>query len=60
MNTLHDEYEIVFEDEYGKLKAIREKVHDYLGMNLDYSVKGKVKIKIMDYIKEILEFLDKA
>ena len=29
-------------------------------MNLDYSVKFQVNIKIMDYTKEILECLDKV
>jgi hypothetical protein len=37
--------------EFGKeasLLITRGKVHDYLGMTLDYSKKGKVKIKMMD------------
>ena len=29
-------------------------------MTLDYSVKGQVKITIMDYINKMLELLDKA
>ena len=29
-------------------------------MTLDYSLKGKVKITMLDYINEILECLDKA
>ena len=31
------------------------KVHEYLGMMLDFSVKGKVKITMIPYIKEIIE-----
>ena len=30
----------------------RGKVHDYLGMTLDYRTKGKVKIDTRDYIKK--------
>jgi hypothetical protein len=29
------------------------KVHDYLGMIFDYSLKGKVMVNMMDYIKNI-------
>ena len=35
INTLGDEYESVFEDGSGKMKVIRGKLPEYLGMNLD-------------------------
>jgi hypothetical protein len=35
----------------------RGKVHDYLGMTLDYSVEGKVKVLMKKYIEEMLEEL---
>ena len=54
INTLYDEYESLFEDGSGKIKARRGKLHDDLGMNFDYSVKVQVKITIMDYINEML------
>ena len=54
INTLRDEYEILFEYGSGKIKMIQGKVNDYLGMNLDYGVKGQVNITILYYIKEIL------
>jgi hypothetical protein len=44
-------------DEFGKeapLTITRGKIHDYLGMTLDYSEKGKVKIKMMDYVEKML------
>jgi hypothetical protein len=44
-------------DKFGKESPItitRGKVHDYLGMTLDYSEKGKVKIKMMDYVDKML------
>lgn len=43
---------------YGKeapLTVTRGKVHDYLGMTIDYSVEGKVMIKMLDYVLEILD-----
>ena len=38
----------------------RGKIHKYLGMTLDFTVKGQVKISILDYIDEILTAFDKA
>jgi hypothetical protein len=29
-------------------------VHDYLGMTLDYTKKGEVKVKMVDYLKGVL------
>ena len=43
---------------YGNLKKVtctRGKVHTYLGMTLDFSVKGKVKIRMDDYVERMLE-----
>ena len=50
INTLRDKYKSVFEDGSVKMKVSQGKVHKYLGMNLVYSVKGRVKTTIMDYI----------
>ena len=33
--TIRDEYEIAFEDGYGKIKVSRGKLHEYLGTTLD-------------------------
>jgi hypothetical protein len=44
-------------DGFGKESPItitRGKVNVYLGMTLDYSEKGKVKIKMLDYVDKIL------
>jgi hypothetical protein len=44
-------------DEFGKEAPItftRGKVHDYLGITLDYSKRGKVKIKMLDYVDKML------
>ena len=43
--------------EFGKETPItvkRGKVHDYLGMTLDYSKEGKVMVKMLDYVDNML------
>jgi hypothetical protein len=43
--------------EFGKeapLTCTRGRIHEYLGMTLDYSKKGKVKIKMLDYVENML------
>ncbi|CAJ1954076.1 unnamed protein product [Cylindrotheca closterium] len=43
---------------YGSIqpcKIVRGKIHRYLGMTLDFSVKGKLKIRMDDYVKNMLE-----
>ena len=43
--------------EYGQLgevKTSRGKKHDYLGMTLDYSVDGEVKIDMVEYVKKMV------
>jgi hypothetical protein len=50
----------IINDEFGKESPItitRGKVHDYLGMTLDYSEKGRVKIKMLDYVDKMLSDL---
>eukprot|EP00957_Ditylum_brightwellii_P067359 5113247-Ditylum_brightwellii.AAC.1 len=43
------------EKKYGKLRTTRRKVHEYLGMDLDFLTWGKVKVAMKQYIKEMLE-----
>ena len=48
------------EGEFAKeapLSITRGKVHDYLGMTLDFTIDGKVQIKMIDYIENMLEEL---
>ncbi|CAJ1929642.1 unnamed protein product [Cylindrotheca closterium] len=43
---------------YGSIQAckiVRGKIHRYLGMTLDFLVKGKLKIRMDDYVKNMLE-----
>ena len=37
------------------MKLKRGKIHEYLGMQLNFSVAGQVKITMFDYIQEMLE-----
>jgi hypothetical protein len=38
----------------------RGRVHKYLGMTLDYTVRGRVNISMFDYVDEIINAIDKA
>ena len=42
-------------DGIGVMKVSRGKVHEYLGMTLDYTEKGIVKINMIDYVKRMIE-----
>ena len=55
---LKQEYESIFEDGSGQMTVSRGKTHKYLGMNLDYSTTGEVKITMFDYIEEIIAAFD--
>ena len=44
-----------YEDEnIGKIKVSRGKVHEYLGMKLDFSSPGEVKIDMHEYVKDMI------
>jgi hypothetical protein len=57
---LRQEYESVFEDGSGKMTVSRGKLHIYLGMTLDYTTRGQVKITMFDFLDEIIITFDKA
>jgi hypothetical protein len=57
---LRQEYESIFEDRSGAMTVSRGKIHKYLGMTLDYTVPGQVKITMLDYVDESLTAFDKA
>ena len=60
INQLREEYESIFEDGSGKMAVSRRKVHTYLGITLDYTIPGRVKITMINYIKEIIGAFHKA
>jgi hypothetical protein len=46
------------DDVYGQeapLTVTRGKIHEYLGMTIDFSDKGKVKFTMIDYVQELLD-----
>jgi hypothetical protein len=53
----------LLEMEFGKeapLTKTRGKVHEYLGMTIDYSEKGKIKFSMIDYVQNMLDGLPVA
>ena len=55
-----DEVIALLESEFGKeapLTVSREKVHEYLGVTIDFRVEGKVKFTMIDYIQNMLNEL---
>ena len=55
---INDEFHNWLRKEYGQVKEItstRGTKHVYLGMTLDYSVPGEVKIDMTDYVKEMIK-----
>jgi hypothetical protein len=57
---LLEEYESIFDDRTGAMAVSRGKIHKYLGMALDYTIRGQVKITLFDYVDNILTAFDKA
>ena len=52
---LQKTYERLFDDGSGAMELKQGKIHEYLGMQLDFSVAGQVKITMFGYIQEMLE-----
>ena len=49
--VLKEEYKSIFEDGSGQMTVCCGKVHDYLGMKLDYTQKGLCYITMFEQIK---------
>ena len=52
---LKSTYERLFDDGSGEMKICRGKIHEYLGMTLDFTIDGEVKVTMIPYIKEIIQ-----
>ena len=48
---LRKEYESIFEDGSGKMTVKRGKVHEYLGMKIEYSEPGQAKVAMLNYVE---------
>ena len=57
---LRQEYESISEDGSGNMTVTRGKVHKYLGLTLDYTVRGQVHITMIDFLEELITAFDKA
>ena len=57
---LRQEYKSIFEYGSGKMEVSRGKVHKYLGMTLDYTVRGQVKITMIDFLDKFLTYFGKT
>ena len=53
-------YESIFEDGSGKMSVRRGKVHEYLVMTIDYTVRGQVSTTMFSYIEDIINDLNKS
>jgi hypothetical protein len=53
------EYESIFEDGSGAMEVSRGKTHKYLGMTLDYNVRGQVSVTVFDHLDDILTVFEK-
>jgi hypothetical protein len=51
---LKSTYERLFDDGSGGMTISRGKINDYLGMTLDFTVPRKVKITMIDYVKDMM------
>jgi hypothetical protein len=56
---LKKKYERLFDDGSGAMKICRGNIHEYLGMTLDLSALGEVKVTMIPYIKEIVDLFRK-
>jgi hypothetical protein len=52
-------YERMFDDGSGAMKICRGKLHEYLGMTIDYHVKGQATFSMVTYIEEIVMLFSK-
>ena len=57
---LRTEYESIFEDGSGAMKVHTGRIHEFLGMTLDFSHRFKVKIIMTKYVKDIVKSWDEA
>ena len=47
-------YECLIEDGSGTMKVCRGKIHQYIGMTLDFTQPGEVKVTMLPYMQEII------
>ena len=60
VSLLRKDFEVLFEDGSGAMQVHRGKIHDYLGMTIDYSHKGEVHISMVKYIEDVCDAFERA
>ena len=55
---LKAKYEQLFKDGSSAMMITHGKIHDYLGMQLDFSMPGEVKVTMIPYVKEIVTLFE--
>ena len=60
IEVIRDEYETIFKDGSRQMTVSRGKKHKYLGMDLDFTTKGEVKVTMANYTKECIKIFNKA
>jgi hypothetical protein len=59
INWINKTYVRIFEDGSGSMKVSRGKKHDYLGMSLDFTERGSVRISMKPYVEEMVQLFHK-
>jgi hypothetical protein len=54
VNWLKRTYQQIFDDKTRGMRMSRGKVHEYLGMTLDFTVSGEVKLTMILYVKDMI------
>ena len=57
---LREEYKVIFYDRSGAMKVRCNKVHEYLGMMMDFTTKGEVHITMPKHLDDAVETFEKA
>ena len=57
---LRKEYEVIFYDRSGAMKVRCGKVHEYVGMQMDFSTKGEVHITMPKHLDNAVETFENA
>jgi hypothetical protein len=60
IGLLKADFEIIFEDGSGAMQVRRGKTHVYVGMTLDYTCPGQVRITMIKHMEDIIETFEKA
>ena len=55
---LKAKYEQLFDDGSSAMMITHGKIHDYLGMQLDFSTPREVKVTMIPYVKEIVTLFE--